>query len=352
MCLQADATNENASLVGRCIDLSVQTLGQPNPAMTHCELWVAEKRTTDDNHFGQYLGQSDPNTGELTGALWTSGLSTSPSFYRSKSWVAIPVYALDVERRVRDECDLNVATPYPSWWTLFDYPWSVWPLRSMAGLFKSDSVHASAHCAALSARILRHALPELPLRHDSHWYGPASLYLELSTPYQMKRALHLQRPPGVVRSQAEEDRDSEDDALLETLLYGNDEEVAEMTAAESRKAVAVAALKVLQAGAGDSADDVDQTLFLQAQKHYAQAMVRHAWVGRVGRHRADLMAEQAAATEAADAAVSVAAARIEAQEAAAQAEAASAAQATTDAAADAAAVAEATARFKAEGAAE
>ena len=353
MALAADEQSKDAGFVTTCIDLSVQSLGQPNPAMTHCELWVAEAQPNDDNHFGQYLGQKDA-MGELTGALWTSDLPTSRDFYRSKAWVAVPVFAVDVEARARAECDLNQGTPYPSVWTLFDYPWSVWPLRSLSGLFKSDSTNAPAHCAALSARILRHALPELKLRHASHWYGPASLYLELSTPHQMKRALHLQRPPGLVRSLAE---DQEDDALLETLLLGNDEEVAAMTPVESRKAVAVAAIKVLEAGAGDSADDVDQTLFLKAQRDYAQAMVRHTWVGRVGRHASELEAEveakRAAAEEAAkreeEEAEARAAAAQEAKDAKAATNAAREAEAAEQAADEAAlpaAIAAATARFQ------
>ena len=352
--VQADATSENASFVAACIDVSVQTLGQPNPALTHCELWVAETRTTDDNHFGTYLGQRDDETGELTGALWTSGLRSSRRWYQKDTWVALPVFAVNAEARVRAECEQSVATPYPSAWTLFDYPWSVWPLRSLGGLFKSDGVHASAHCAALSARILRHALPELPLRHNSHWYGPSSLYLELSTPYQMKRALHLQRPPGLVRSIAE---DQEDDGLLRVLLEESDEAVANMTPAESRQAVTTAAIKVLEAGAGESADDVDQTAFLQAQKNYARAMFRHTWVGRVGRHKADLAVEEAEAAEAVEAAEARKEAEAEAaaararQTAAAAAEAKAAkaiaaAEAEDDAAAEVAAIAAAMKAFR------
>jgi len=353
--MQADATSENASFVGACIDVSVQTLGQPSPALTHCELWVAERRTTDDNHFGTYLGQRDDATGELTGAMWTSGLRSSRLWYQKDTWVAIPVFAVNAEASVRAECDQSRGTPYPSPWTLFDYPWSVWPLRSLGGLFLSDGPHASAHCAALSARVLRHALPELPLRHNSHWYGPSSLYLELSTPHQMKRALHLQRPPGVARSIVEE---QEEDELLRVLLEESDEAVAAMTPAESRQAVTIAAIKVLQAGAGDSADDVDQTLFLKAQKNYARAMFRHTWVGRVGRHQAELADETEAAVAAAEAeeerkeaAAEAAAARAreaaEAAQANKAAEAAAAVEADEDAAAEAAAIAEATARFSA-----
>ena len=329
--MAADETNKDAGIVSACIDLSVQTLGQPNPAMTHCEIWVAEKKSTDDNHFGQYLGQKDPQTGKLTGALWTSELATSREFYRSRSWCAVPVYAVNAEERVRAECDVNQRTPYPSVWTLFDYPWSVWPLRGISGLFKSDGVHASAHCAALTARILRRALPEMKLRHNPHWYGPASLYLELSTPHQMRRALHLQRPPSVVRSQAE---DEEDDALLRVLLEQSDEVVADMTAADSRRAVSVAAINVLKAGSGgerEDVDEVDQTLFLKAQRDYAQAMFRHTWVGRVGRHTSEVEAEEEARREAAEEAEVREAEEAETQAAAASAAAAAAAEAAAEA---------------------
>ena len=357
MSMAADETNKDAGIMSTCVDLSVQTLGQPNPAQTHCELWVFEKKSTDDNHFGQYLGQTDPQTGKLTGALWTSELATSREFYRSRSWCAVPVYAVNAEERVRAECDVNQGTPYPSVWTLFDYPWSVWPLRSLSGLFKSDGVHASAHCAALTTRILRHALPEMKIRHNSHWYGPSSLFLELSTPHQMRRALHLQRPPSVVRSQAE---DEEDDALLRVLLEQSDEVVAAMTAADSRRAVSIAAINVLKAGSGgerENVDDVDQTLFLKAQRDYAQAMFRHTWVGRVGRHTSEVEAEEEAKREAAEeaevreaeeaetqAVAASAAAEVKAEAGAAR-EAEEAAQAADDAALPAA-IAAATARFQ------
>ena len=84
-------------------------------------------------------------------------------------------------------------------------------------------------------RILRNALPELELRHDSHWYA----YLELSTSHQMKRALHLQRPHDTPYD------DKDNHALLCDLLYEHDEELANMPMgdARNRKAVAVAAIQ-------------------------------------------------------------------------------------------------------------
>jgi len=242
----ADATNANAGFMGTCVDVGVQSIGQPNPAITHCELWMADKKQGDVNHFSTYLGAKDDN-GKLCGAQWTDSMATSEGFYRKKAWTA---------------------------WTLYDYPWSIWPFRTMAGLVKSDGTHSPAHCAALSARALRNAFPEVVLRHDSHWYGPSSLYLELSTPHQMERSLQLQRQ--TVRSQVEQE---EEDELLDRLLTSSNDDLAEMDLDEARVAVSTAAVKVLEAGSGD---DVDQTDFLEAQKRYAKAMYIYTWKVKKG----------------------------------------------------------------------
>lgn len=270
----ADATAEDAGLATTFIDVAVQVCGQPNPAMTHCEPYMFEQKLTDDNHFGQYLGQKVK--GKLSGALWTSQLPNSQAFYM-KNWAAVPVFAKNAAPRMREECDKHVGTPYPSLWTLFDYPWSVWPLRSFAGLFKSDHVGAPAHCAALSARILRAALPETKLMHGSHWYGPSSLYLELCMPSEMKRALDVQRPPEIQRSILDDDEDAR---LLDLLLNGSHDDIVALSAIESRRGVTAAAINVLIAGAED---ERDETEFLKTQIQYARTMVQHTWVNRIGR---------------------------------------------------------------------
>tara|TARA_X000001036_G_scaffold248398_1_gene231495 strand:- start:243 stop:1226 length:984 start_codon:yes stop_codon:yes gene_type:complete len=286
----ADATNENAGIMGTCVDVGVQSIGQPNPAITHCELWMADKNEGDMNHFSTYLGAKGAD-GKLCGAQWTDNMGSSERFYRNKSWAAIPIYAVDAERRLRNECDMHVATPYPTAWTLYDYPWSVWPFRAMSGLFKSDTTHAPAHCATLSARILRKAFPEIVLRHDSHWYGPSSLYLELATPHQMERSLQLQRQ--TVRSQVEQE---EEDELLDGLLTSSNDELAEMDEDDARAAVSTAAVKVLETGSGD---DVDQTDFLEAQKRYAKAMYIYTWKVKKGRRDREKAKQTSASTGAA-----------------------------------------------------
>ena len=116
----------------------------------------------------------------------------------------VAIFSIDAVDRVRTECHDHVHTPYPSMSRLLNYPFSVPPLRAFAG-WLDDQPGTPAHCAALSARILRSAVPEISLPHASHWFGPSSLYLELSTPERMERALATQRPVG--RSKAEEEQD-------------------------------------------------------------------------------------------------------------------------------------------------
>ena len=181
MVMKADATSKDATFTEALVDRTVQ-FGQPYPAITHVELWIGDQPggKHEDNHFSTYLGTKK-------GALWTSGLTDSKKFYSSAAWSAVPLVATDVERRVRAECNLHSGTPYPPAALLWQYPMSIWPLRAFSGLM-DDRINAPAHCAALSARILRSALPEVDLPQPSHWYGPSSLYLELSKPERMERA--------------------------------------------------------------------------------------------------------------------------------------------------------------------
>jgi hypothetical protein len=269
MVMKADATSKDATWSEALVDYTVQ-FGQPYPAVTHVELWIGDRPTepAEDNHFSTYLGAK-------RGALWTSGLTDSKKFYSSTAWSAIPIFASDVERRMRSECNLHCGTPYPPVATLWQYPMSIWPLRGLSG-FLDDRINAPAHCAALSARILRSALPEIALLQPSHWYGPSSLYLELSAPERMEQALAVQRP--VVRSLAEE---REEDRLADMLTMHSDDEVIEMHASEARQALHALSIKVLAAGSrqGDQGQQ-DQDKFRVAQERLARGLTRYTWLNR------------------------------------------------------------------------
>jgi len=268
MVMKADATSKDATWGEAMIDYTVQ-FGQPYPAVTHVELWMGDQPgdKLEDNHFSTYLGAKK-------GALWTSGLTDSKKFYSSTAWSAIPIFASDAERRTRSECNLHCGTPYPPAATLWQYPMSIWPLRGFSG-FLDDRINAPAHCAALSARILRSALPEIALPQPSHWYGPSSLYLELSTPERMERALAAQRP--VVRSQAEEE---EDDRLADILTLHSDDEVVEMSTSDARQALHALSIKVLAAGSREGEHGQDQDKFRAAQERFARGLTRYTWLNR------------------------------------------------------------------------
>jgi hypothetical protein len=268
MVMKADATSKDATWGEAFVDRTVQ-LGQPYPAVTHVELWVGDRpgESSEDNHFSTYLGAK-------RGALWTSGLSDSKKFYSSTAWSAVPIVAPAVERRVRSECKLHCGTPYPPAALLWQYPWSTWPLRGFAGLL-DDRINAPAHCAALSARILRSAVPELQLPQASHWYGPSALYLEMSSPERMEWGLRALRP--VVRSDIEEEQDEK---LAELLTRHSDDEVVGMSTADARQALHALSIEVLRAGSRRGGREVDQDAFRSAQERYARGLTRYTWLNR------------------------------------------------------------------------
>ncbi len=282
--LKADKTSEDATFAEALVDRTVQ-FGQPYPAITHCEMWVGERagHPEDDNHFSTYLGAKK-------GAMWTSGLADSRRFYgcsnpmdeeptrriERSSWSAIPIFAVDGSQRLRRECNLHSGTPYPPSFLLWQYPMSVWPLRAFSGLV-DDSINAPAHCAALSARILRSTFLDIGLAHPSHWYGPSSLYLELAMPLRMEKTLARERP--VVMSQAEEE---ELDELADVLVQHSDDDVATMRPADAHKALHQLAIHVLRAGSRVDGNEVDQDDFREAQERYARGLCRYTWTYRKG----------------------------------------------------------------------
>ena len=286
--LKADKTSETATWTEAFVDHTVQ-FGQPYPAVTHCEMWIGERvgRPGDDNHFSTYLGAKN-------GAMWTSGLADSERFYgcskpvegvltrrtARSSWSAIPIFALEGAEKLRRECNLHHGTPYPPAFLLWQYPMSTWPLRAFSGLV-DDRINAPAHCAALSARILRTTLPEThTLAHPSHWYGPSSLYLELATPMRMEATLAREQP--TVRAQVEEE---ELDRLADTLVQHSDDEVAGMQTEDAHKALRQLAIHVLRAGSRVGDAEVDQDDFREAQERYAFGLCRYTWKFRKGKSR-------------------------------------------------------------------
>lgn len=264
-------TSRTATCAEALLDGAVEDF-QPYPTMTHCEYWVGESETGEFNHYGTYIGLSQ-------GATWTSELPKSKEFYQDSSWSGIPIVDTNCAVKMRDVCDQHKGTPYPSSFVLWQYPMSVWPLRGFSG-WLNDEKRAPAHCAALSARIMSHAFPEqFGLKHPSHWYGPSSLYLELTTPTRMKKSLETMK--ALQRKNDSEDETGEKGILqAPILLYECDELVCRMTLNKANKALEELAIDVLECGSRKVHGEINQQEFSAAQARYATGLIRYTWVYR------------------------------------------------------------------------
>lgn len=108
---------------------------------------------------------------------WQDNAEFNENYYMAETaskWLAIPVFAQHAARAVRECCDRSCGVKY----SLARYASAAWGLRQLSGLL-SESLRAPAHCATLTARVLKHALGSDVLKHPSSYYGPASLFAEL-----------------------------------------------------------------------------------------------------------------------------------------------------------------------------
>ena len=132
----------------RCIDWAVRTF-QPTPAMTHVELLMppVPRDEADRTQFATYAGRT---------AAWQSDRVDGFAFYlhhNANLWRAVPVFAPNAATAVRAECDLEQGVGY----SLATYLTGVAPLRWVAR-FLTDARRTPAHCATLTARVLKNAL--------------------------------------------------------------------------------------------------------------------------------------------------------------------------------------------------
>tara|TARA_Y100000389_G_scaffold201673_2_gene244985 strand:+ start:85 stop:1014 length:930 start_codon:yes stop_codon:yes gene_type:complete len=279
--LEADKPGTDFSFPERALDTLVQHM-QPAPAITHVELMIpSSDESGDDLHFSTYLGAS--------GAAWANGYGDGPNFYlnpkgNGASWRAVPVFARDAARRLRAECHKHVDTPYPAMARLLNYPFSVPPFRAFAS-YLDNRRGVPAHCAALSARIMQSCMPELNVPNAAPWYGPSTLYLELSRQGRMVAYAARARAEATVQSII----DTEESArALETLLRGSDHDVRELSERSALAGTELACKQCILAGVDGGAE-----LMRTRQKELARAMLRDSWIGRPTR-----LARMMAATDA------------------------------------------------------
>ena len=275
--LEADQPDANWDFLQRSIDAIVQSF-QPSPVLTHVELVLpppeaglpAGTSPNADPHmnFATYLGRKSG---------WGTTFENAEDFYLGKnfdSWRAIPLVAWDAPQRLRTACEAHhVGTEYASWYRLYNYPFSVPPLRSFAWTL-DDAPQRPAHCAALTARCIRHALPESDLPNSSAWYGPSTLFLEMARKSRMHGYQQQLSDIGPPLSESETEANEETAAIGENaLLRGSDQDVRELTQLQCHLGTEKIAQKGIEATLRD-----DPTMARMWQKHLAKSLMKWAHV--------------------------------------------------------------------------
>ena len=265
--LEGDQPDPTWPLWQVVLDSAIQA-AQPAPAMTHVEL-VLPPITSDEPyvHFATYLGMK---------AGWANRFRDTSHFYLKNlsSWRAVPIMANGASQRCRNECSLHNRTPYAPFRYVWKYPFSVPPFRALASLL-SDAPQTSAHCATISTRIVRRALPEaVTFSQPSAWYGPSTLYIDLSRKSRMKKYQNELQERDTVLSNVEAE---EEEHAIRTLVFEpQDDNVRNMTTAQCRMAIQKLARRAIDASVAG-----DPTMERLTQNQLAKALIRWSFIQHV-----------------------------------------------------------------------
>lgn len=240
-------SNADETFFNRVLNFGIQHL-QPSPVMVHVELIVpCSAGSKQPCIFATYIGSKSD---------WKCDNASNESYYfgdTAGKWLAVPIFGRNAAKAVRDVCDVSRNVPY----SMFRYATALYGLRNFANLVK-ENTRSPAHCATITARILKEALGKKTLSHSSAWYGPASLYGEL---VESLRNQHIRTDGQLVNQKVVED--------IDTLLQMPDSDVKACSDARSFNAIRALTLK-----AAMSAASPDGTEFLLAQKQLATALLR------------------------------------------------------------------------------
>ena len=269
LALEADEPSPNWTLAERVLDWLVQTF-QPSPVMTHIEILIPpesdEVESKGGVHFATYVGHTSG---------WETHFKNSAAFYlgsNAPSWRAIPVCLPEAAGRLRAECNKHVGTEY----SLGRYLLAVPPGRTLA-CGASDAPGVPAHCASLTARCLARAFPGI-LPQASAYYGPSSLFIEMSKTSRMRRYAETLQEEATVWATVEEE---ETDKWINVLLRGSNESVADLTHGQCAKAVKKLTIKAINASASG-----DAALRRVVEKQLATLLVRWSQIQHFGRFSA------------------------------------------------------------------
>ena len=151
--------------------------GRP-PVMSHTELIVFRETSpkglapvTHDHSTRNYAIYVNSNK-----SAWQQKNAASFDYYmygtHCSKWIAVPVSVTNMNA-IRSHCD-----SYSCEYSFCRYATSIYGFRFFAFLWP-DLPKSKAHCATLSARVLKKGKPDC-LRHCSAWYSPTSLYKEVA----------------------------------------------------------------------------------------------------------------------------------------------------------------------------
>ena len=164
-------SSENTPFRMRIVNRLVSMLQGAAPVMSHVELVVGRRGlhhpvAKQSCNYSTYIGHG--------GSGWQQKGHDSTMYYMHgqnyDKWLAVPVSVDDIPA-ILDHC--NTSCPY----SLSQYLTSIYPFRYFSSRW-NDEAGAEAHCATLSARVLKAGKPDC-LKHCSAWYSPTSLYKEL-----------------------------------------------------------------------------------------------------------------------------------------------------------------------------
>eukprot|EP00966_Prymnesium_polylepis_P026262 605910-Prymnesium_polylepis.2 len=239
--------SEPPTFFDKLVTFAVTNL-QPSPVMAHVELVVPCVVGADQPvNFATYIGSTSG---------WQKDIGNNEKYYlvnNANRWRAVPVFGKNVASISREVCNDSEGVHY----SLMRYATAAWAFRGLSSLVP-DRKHSPAHCATLTARILRSVVGKSWLKHASAWYGPASLYAELCSDLGSKAIA----PETTLLSAQQAE-------VVEVLLRHSDDEA--MGLGDKRCMEAIRALTLKAASAEAFGDSAIKTL---TQKQLATALLR------------------------------------------------------------------------------
>jgi hypothetical protein len=234
------------SIIERVMSYVVENW-QPSPVMTHVELVVPLRSGSKyPVNFALYINS-------VSG--WMGNRVDNYRYYlgvNANRWRAIPVFGKGAARLVRKTCDESVGVQY----SLLRYVTASKMFRGLSGLVPNKT-RSAAHCATLTARILNNSLCGC-LPHCASWYGPASLFADLSVNLRKKAVA----PETTIM-------DPDTIAALRRVLHNSDDDL--MSLAEDEWMRAIRALTLKTAASETHGDYAMQKM---TQKQLATALLR------------------------------------------------------------------------------